>query len=252
MIAFCFLTYNHLERIDVWTQYFNKIDSSNYIVVIHPKNPIPPSESNLYPFPVHFINDPVRTKNKTDISIVQATLHLLRRTYEMNQNITHFVFLTQNCIPIYSFSQHQHIIQLLRSSCISFFPRNKNERYFSLSSFMKKWIKPHLFVKQQPNMILTKNDVEWFIQPENDFTIHFSKMICPDEHYFVNLMIIFNKHFHHQQINFCNIINGRTQAEIYRNIDTSFIIKVRMKGCMFMRKVDKSSQINIPFILTQN
>ncbi len=246
MIAFCFLTYNHLERIDVWYQYFKNIDPSHFIVVIHSKQQI---NQNLYPFPIHIINDPVETKNKTDISIVKATLHLLKKTHQLNSNITHYIFLTQSCIPLYSFSQHQQIINILSKSCISFLPRNKNERYHSLHPILKNHFEQHMFVKQQPNMILTKNDVEWFIQPENDFTQHFSKMTCPDEHYFVNLMIIFNRRFIHQQINFCNIIHGRTQAEIHRNINMDFIIKLRMKGFMFMRKVDKTSNINIPFLL---
>jgi len=242
-IAFCFLTYDEIIRYDVWNIFFKSIDENLYSVFIHPKNV---QQFNNYTFKYNIVKNRVITKRKDDINIVKATLRLLEETYnnDLTKNITHYIFLTQSCIPLYSFEVLYKIIKIIPLSVISYINNNKKERYYQLSTNMKKYINIINFVKQQPNMILTKDDVKLLIS--NDLTEHFKYMQCPDEHYFVNILPnILKKRFIKKQIHFCNHDLQKTQALEYHIIDKYFIDNMRKYGFLFMRKVTNKSNIDI-------
>ncbi len=245
VVAYCFLTYDHIKSLKIWETYFEK--KENFCVFIHSKMIIP---SYHYSFPVTILEDTVHTKNKTDISIVHATLHLLKEAYSKRPDITHFVFLTQNCIPIYSFDQIYNVVSNLKKSCISVISGNKTNRFQQLSLFLRHRIQhPQRFLKQQPNMILTRDDVKWFI--ENIYLQDFAQMECPDEHYFINLFVhVYKKEFIHQQTHFCNPQLQRTQALYYPNISNEMIQKIRQMGFLFMRKVDDQTNMDLDFIFS--
>ena len=48
------------------------------------------------------------------------------------------------------------------------------------------------------------NTVDSFIVKNEKFTIYFSNMLCPDEHFIINLMKFFKLPFINHQICFCN------------------------------------------------
>lgn len=242
-IAFCFLTYDIIIRYDVWNTFFKNIDENLYSVFIHPKNV---QQFNNYTFKYNIVKKRVSTERKDDINIVKATLRLLEETYnnDLTKNITHYIFLTQSCIPLYSFNTLYKIITKFPLSVISYIDNNKKERYYQLSSMMKKYINQINFVKQQPNMILTKDDVKLLIS--NDFTEHFKYMQCPDEHYFVNILSnILRKKIIKKQTHFCNHDLQKTQALEYTIINKTFINNMRKYGFLFMRKVKIKSNIDI-------
>ncbi len=114
-------------------------------------------------------------------------------------------------MPIYDFNTIYKTVILFDKSVIGKKDNNKKERYFQLNNYLKQYISYKQFTKQQPNMVLIKDDVRKIIT--NNFTNHFSNMICPDEHYFINILlylldskIIFN------QIVFCNYNLNATQG----------------------------------------
>ena len=85
-------------------------------------------------------------------------------------------------------------------------------------------------------MILVKDDVYDLIK--NDLTNHFSYMTCPDEHYFINvLLFILKKDIIKQQTHFCNYDLSRTQALEFKNININLINKIKDMGFLFMRKI---------------
>lgn len=242
IIVYCFLTYNDIERIDIWEKYFKH--KTNFKVYIHSKEKIQPYK---YSFPVNIIQNPINTISKSHISIVRATLHLLKEAYNNTPEASHFIFLTQSCIPVYSFDFHYDLITKLNKSLMSLIMGNKVERYNSLSFNFKKNIPNKLFIKQQPNMLLTKEDVKWFI--ENDYTEDFKNLECPDEHYFINLFLhIYKKEFIKQQILYCNNDISRTQAENFYIVNKYVVNRVRVLGCLFLRKVNKFSRIDSEYI----
>lgn len=244
-IAFCFLTYDLIIRNDIWNKFFEGIDYNKYSVFIHAKNIINYNQF-YYTFQYQYVKNPVYTKSKSDISIVKATLQLLKEAYISDQSITHFIFLSQSCIPLYNFKTIYEKINKMNNSIISCIQKNKLNRYNLLDPSMKRYIHPNLFLKQQPNMMLIRDDVSRFIR--EDYTEYFKELECPDEHYFINIMInLFKKRFIIKQITFCNPILDRTQALEFNNINNDFINTIKGLGFLFMRKVGKNSNISIDF-----
>jgi len=245
-IAFCFLNYDIIIRYDIWNKFFENIDNSKYVVFIHPK--IVKDFSCYYTFPYNIVQNRVITKGKDNITIVSATLQLLKEAYNSNPNISHFVFLSQSCIPLYSFIKLYNVITNFKLSVISYIDNNKKERYHQLSNLIKKYFTYNNFVKQQPNMILIQNDVQLLIN--NDLTYNYNNMICPDEHYFINnLLYIFKRNILKQQTHFCNNKLDRTQALEFKNVNNTFIVKIRNYGFLFMRKLKIDSTIDSNFLL---
>jgi hypothetical protein len=243
-IAFCFLTYDKIIRYDIWNKFFLNCDKDKYITIIHPKN-IQYNYNHYYTFPYLIVKDRINTTGKDNISIVKATLELLKMAN--NNSATHVIFLSQSCIPLYNFDIIFNLMSNLDKSIISCIYNNKNERYNSLSLNFKNRIKSSNFVKQQPNMILVKKDLEIILKL--DLTDHFKYMQCPDEHYFINiLMNIYNINFIKKQTHFCNNNLNRTQALEFLYLDSKFIKKIRDYGFLFMRKVNEKSKIDIDFL----
>jgi hypothetical protein len=243
-IAFCFLTYDIIIRYDIWNTFFENSDINKYVVFIHPKNII---NFTPYKFNYNIVKNRIKTTSKDNITIVKTTLKLLEETYKYDKDITHFIFLSQSCIPLYSFEILYNIITKIPLSLISYIDHNRKERYYQLSNNIKKYINHTQFIKQQPNMILIKDDVYNLIN--NDFTLYFHNITCPDEHYFINIILyIFKKNIIKKQITFCNYDFTKTQALEFNNISNSFIETIRNYGFLFMRKLNKKSNIDINFI----
>ena len=185
MIAFCFLTYDNIIPINIWNNFFNNIDIHKYKIYIHPKNKI---NETIYNFPINIIQNKIITKSKSDISIVKAILQMLKEAYNNNNNngekeeISHYIFLSQNCIPLYNFNTLEKIIKCSNKSIVSFIDNNLKDRYFSLDKTLHKYISYKKFVKQQPNMILIKDDVKDLIT--HDLTSYFKNMVCGKESIF--------------------------------------------------------------------
>jgi hypothetical protein len=250
-IAFCFLTYKDIIGLEVWNQFFKNIDTNKYTVYIHPKNS---SLINLmgYQFPINVVKNIINTRSKTDISIVRATLQLLKECYleniENKNQPTHYVFLSQSCIPLYNFETLYKIITKTDKSIISYIQNNRKDRYYQIHSKLHQFINYSNFVKQQPNMILVKEDVEILIK--QDLTPYFAGMECPDEHYFINILLyVFRKKIIKQQTHFCNPDLNKTQALEFTNINKLFINNVRSKLFLFMRKVSNNGYIDIKYLL---
>jgi hypothetical protein len=248
-IAFCFLTYDLIIRYDLWNRFFEDIDPEKYYLFIHPKN-IEKYPNLNYTFQYNIVKNRVKTTAKDNISIVHATLQLLKEAYQSDEKITHFIFLSQSCIPLYSFNTIYNIVIQLPNSILSYIDKNRKERYFQLSNNVKKIINYSDFVKQQPNMILTREDLNLLLI--NNYTTHFTNMTCPDEHYFINVLLhILKRKIIKKQIHFCNFDLSRTQALEFNNIDKNLINNIRNLGFLFMRKAVKNSNIDVNHIINQ-
>lgn len=234
MIIFCFLTYNDIIPIKYWNNFFNNIDTNKYKVFIHSKYDI---NFSIYNFPVNIIKNNVKTLNKCDITIVRATLQLLKESIN-NKEAKHFIFCSQNCIPLYNFQFYENFLKNINKSILSCIIDSSKQRYNHLSKDFQKFLTYDQFIKQQPNMILHRNDVELLIK--NDLTNHFKNMQCPDEHYFINILLyILKRDIIKSQTHFCNFDLQKTQAIEFRNIDlnSNLISDIKNKGFLFMRKV---------------
>ena len=240
-IAFCFLTYSDLDRPKIWMKYLeNNLDKCN--IYIHNKFPL---KNNF--FKKYIIKNKTKTYKKTDIFIVFATLLLIRSALENKEN-KKIIFLSQSCLPIIPFNELYDTINKNNLSYIKTFHNNKKGRYYSLSFDMKDKISYDDFVKQHPNMILDREDAEFIIK-KNHYLNYFKYMLCPDEHFFINIFNIFRKDkIKNKQICFCNFNLKNTQGKEHKLITKDLIKQLRKLGFFFMRKITKKSFIYKDFI----
>lgn len=232
MIIFCFLTYNDIIPIEYWNDFFKNINQDKYQVWIHPKFNI---NKEIYNFPVNVVKNKINTTDKSSISIVRATIQLFTESFN-NTNGKYFVFCSQNCIPLHDFNFINNFLNNVDKSIISFIDFNLKKRYYDLHEEIKNIISFDEFVKQQPNMILIRDDVKSII--DNDFTKYFKNIQCPDEHYFINILIyILKKDIIKSQTHFCNFDLTKTQALNFKSPSKLLINELKNKGFLFMRKV---------------
>ena len=236
MIAFCFLTINNIENEYLWFRYFKKVKKEYYNIYINSKHNVKSV------FKKNTLNPSHPTKSKSDISIVEATLFLLEKAYHDNPENQYFVFLCGTCMPLITFNELYTKISHMKYSVIKEFPNNRKDRYHQLSSKMKSIYKYDKFTKQHPNMILTRNDVEFFIQ-NKELIQHFNKMECPDEHYFINVMRMVRREYYNHQIMFCNYNTNNTQALNFNLLDLNLIKLLKEKEYYFIRKINKKFRI---------
>ena len=234
MIVFCFLTYNDILPIRYWNTFFENIPHEQYKVLIHSKTQI---NTQKYKFPVFVCKNKINTKGKAHISIVQATLRLFKESIEYwDETLTHIVFCSQNCIPLYAFSFYKSLLENCPKSMISYIQGNKKERYHQLNNQIKRYFNINDFVKQQPNMILCKKDIKSLLSA--DVTPYFKDMECPDEHYFINILLYILKcDILKIQTHFCNFNLKKTQALEFKNVNAQLIQYIKKMGFLFLRKV---------------
>jgi len=232
MIIFCFLTYNDIIPLKDWNLFFKNIPNDLYQVWIHPKSNV---HKDLYEFPIHVVQNKVITIHKSHISIVKAILQLFKEAIE-HKNEGKLIFCSQNCIPLYDFNFYHKFVNDLNKSVISSIDFNCKNRYIQLNNELKKYISYLGFVKQQPNMILVYDDVKLLV--EKNLTMHFKDMICPDEHYFINVLLyIFKRNIIKSQTHFCNYDLHKTQALKFYNPGNELKNLIKKMGFLFMRKV---------------
>lgn len=248
-VVFCFLVYDQIVRYDIWNKFFENKNPEEYEVIIHPKLSLNPEYLNrIYKFQYREIgrDEIVNTVAKNDISIIKATLLLFKKGLE-DENNSHFVFLSQSCIPLHCYNQLYKLIIGSNKSIIDCKLNVSVDRYRSLTEILQNTIPNQFFFKQQPNMILVRNDARLFV--ENDLTNEWGKVNCPDEHYFINNAIhIFRMNILKVQINFCNINLTRTQALTFNNVTINFIDNLKRRGFLFMRKIDRNSKIDLSYL----
>ena len=67
---------------------------------------------------------------------------------------------------------------------------------------------------------------------------YFRNIQCPDEHYFINLLLYILKiDIIKSQTHFCNFNLNKTQALEFKNPNETLLNSVRNKGFLFMRKI---------------
>jgi hypothetical protein len=236
-IAFCFLTYSDLDNSMIWMNYLKKhLDKIN--IYIHAKYPI-----KHHFFKKYICKKIIQTRRKEDISIVHATLSILREAF-LNKNNTHFIFLCQSSIPLVSFGHLKEIILNSKKSFIKTFLNNCTFRYYQLHNIFKSKYGYNMFVKQHPNMILVRKHVSLFMN--YIYLSEFKNMTCPDEHYFINILKLHGQlnEIENRQIVFCNYNINRTQGIEHKKLMFNDILKIISRGYLFIRKINSNTAIH--------
>ena len=174
-VCYLFLCTNGFNKSELWCDYF-----SHSNIVIHNK-----TNTEGIPTVFHkFCINPNPTEWGT-ISLVNATLYLIKIGLEWYPNCTHFVLLCGASVPLQNRIVCEEIIRSQSHSCFSEIKVEKSKRipkkYSKHSSKMSQWF------------IMTKNDAIWYTNHKDIKT--FENVFAPDETYFICLAKFNKRHY---------------------------------------------------------
>jgi hypothetical protein len=254
-IAFCFLTIDNINKIDVWEDFFRGHEDK-YSLYIHPKNP----EKVDKKYKSNIIGNLIETK-WGEISLVRATMNLFKAAFADPDNKL-CVLVSDSCIPLNNFdyiynelminNDGDNIISLRNDT-----PQGYKIRHNSLKMKNPNFIKFINFKKSSQWCAINRKSIDFLLT--YDYTDLFSLMFAPDEHYFINIFDKFNIPYKIMNITYDNWKEPSDDKEkykafpkIYTNINDTDIIKARQTGALFFRKVVKESKLDINYLLSNN
>lgn len=222
-IAFMFLITNDVKKTDLWQIFFNNADENKYTIFVNNKNNMQCNFFNKYIIKNRYIDT-----NWGNISIVKATIELLKTAYE-DQNNKYFILLSDSCLPLYNFITIYNDIIKYDKSIISCYKNNN------------KYINMEYEFRQHQWMILDRNLAHFFIN--NNFFKEYENVILADEYYFINICKKNNLPFYDGTITYVKHYKYRTKKhgnthEYKNNISYKQINNIRNKCVLFFRKVN--------------
>lgn len=244
-LAFCFLTYDKLNRSDIWKMFFNNISNNKYNIYINNKEKFNDS------FNEFCINNRYTDTKWGDISLVKATLRLFEKAYQDDNDNEYFILLSNSCIPIQRFNKIYSYLNNVNKSII-YFEQINNKNILKRCDKMNDKTFFDQFVKQSQWMILKRDVVKFFLDNKY-FDIFGNEIFAPDEHYFVNICLKYNLPFDNKQLIYVNWNNPsdnpryRLFPKTYDSINLSELIELQ-KDNYFMRKISDDCKLPINFI----
>jgi len=193
-IALCFLIYNIINHENIWNLFLLNVNKNKYNIYIHYKTNKP-----LKYFENNKLKNCIETKYG-DISIVKAQNLLLQEALKDNNN-SHFIFISNSCIPLKSFN---YIYNILNEKYSYFnianhetcFPRCDNTLNFIDKKFIQKASQWCILNRKHANLMIDKNEyLKWF-------------EIVPDEHCYITNIFVNN--LEHEIITTPNLSNDAT------------------------------------------
>ena len=237
--AFLFLTYNDLNQPLIWDQFFKK--GAN--IYIHPKY----KNRLKSKYKKYVIGDHIST-TWGDISIVEATLLLLKEAYK-NKHNEYFTLCSNSCVPLYSFNKYIQYINSFKNK-LSFF--NFKEEIISNEI--------NIISKTSQFWILNREDVEVILKNSNKYLKIFKNKAfikkyitgksAPDELYFLTLLKNEIKDYKYNNILstytkwFYNYVRAKHPLT-YLNFTQEDMKEFKKEHSFFVRKIGESFHLNI-------
>ena len=174
-IAFCFLIYDTINHEDLWDVFFTGVDPSLYSIHVHYKTDVPLGsrfESQKLP---HCI-----PTNWGDISLVKAQ-NLLLEAALRDADTTHFVFISNSCIPLKSFA---HVYgALTEKSVFNIWP---HAHCFPRCDRALRFIARGNLQKAHQWCMLTRRHAQLMVDEAAAYMHWFD--FCGDEHCYISLL----------------------------------------------------------------
>lgn len=247
-LAFCFLTLGDLTQPLLWHQFFEH--SQNDQIVCHPKHPESVETDFLRS---GIIDERVVTAHGT-VSLVEATLNLLRAAYQQGDS-QYFLLLSESTIPLVSRRAIANELARCRGRSIIPYripaPLSEHARRqqalpvghgFDPFYVHDQWV---ILSRRHVERLLDKPGLAWF-----------AGMFAPDEHYFLNVLVhacgVSVGEFINQRKTFVNweqrevcerrdatgaLIQRTIHPKTYHALTGAELAMARRQGCWFFRKV---------------
>lgn len=242
-IAFCFMTYDNLNHLDLWEKFFAQASPDQYAIYVHANNRKFVSQeilkNNLIPENIYGLRHDF-------IDYVRCFLKTFQFSFE-DSNVYKAINLTQSCIPIQSFQKVYKELTKHDKGILDWFnaAQYSNQvflhRYYSLRdlNFISKedWV-----AHAGHGIVFSKEMVDFFAIHDN--THLFESMEGQDEHYIGNNLLHYNrenlierKHVHRN-----HFTGGGAQGGLH-SLSEEFIRQLRASGALFLRKLAPGAHI---------
>ena len=176
-IALCFMVYDNINNETIWHDYLSHVDSSLYSMYIHYKHNAPSRHFDQYK-----LSDCIDTCWGC-LSVVKAQMLLIKEGLK-DVLSTHFVILTQACLPFKSF---RHI-----SACLdpdkSYFNMAPDEQVFPRCQPALRYLPRHTLKKAGMGAILNRKHAELLLKYEHEIDLWFKDVANADEHAIISLL----------------------------------------------------------------
>ena len=231
-IAFLFLIYDEINHENLWKLFFKSIDKNKYNIYIHYKN----YKKSEY-FDKYKLNKNISTK-WGDISLVKAHNLLLEEALTDSNN-THFILISNSCIPLKKFN---YIYNKLDNN-FSYYNMCSQSHYQRCDKALK-YINKNDIKKAHQWSILNKKHALLLTKDKNKYINWFDN--CPDEHSHITYLfynkldneIIKTVDSKYDATTFTNW-NGNNLTN-YSSINLKELIKLYNSPCFFGRKFLKN------------
>jgi hypothetical protein len=170
MLAFCFLTYEDVEHLEVWAPFFAAAPPDQYTIVIQRKE----GEGSALPATVI----PTQATEWGTWSLVEAQQSLFREAAK-NPAVTKFILLSADTIPLYSFAA---LYKVLMADNKGYIRKTSNRKSPKKIPNTAAWSLPWRWSLTSQWIILNRAQ---FTALEDNFAMLravFGAMYIPDEH----------------------------------------------------------------------
>jgi hypothetical protein len=254
-LALLFLIYDEINHEKLWYDYLSQINNRTsphktdvkYSIYIHYKN-----NKELKFFEKNKINNSIDTK-WGDISLVKAQNVLLGEALK-DKNNTHFIFLSNSCIPLKNFNHIYDNIQLDKSyfniAPNGIFPRYDNIKEHTDSNNIMKASQWSILCRKHADILYNDRDIycKWFentpIPDEGAYITYLNHMKCQNE-------LITTNNSANNATTFTNWSDmdykyvGNESPKYYKNItNDEFDYLVNNSKCFFGRKFHQECNLS--------
>lgn len=242
-IAFLFLTRGDVNHRSIWEQYFAQAGARAHVLA-HTKHPEQLADDS-------FLRNVQITRRVAtawgEISLVHATLALLRAALE-NSEITHFVLVSEGCVPVRPFVHlSQNLTRdprsRLRIWTLDEVRRGGNrDKAMRLEQMIR--ISKDLGFFQEQWMCLSREDA--LIVTEKDWTPCFDRVYAADECYFATVLAASGKPLPEAIVNrsmtWTRWVGGAHPVE-FQKVTPRLAAELGESGCYFARKFSVGSDV---------
>jgi len=244
MLGFCFLTYDEIVREDVWNEYFKNVPDSKYDIFCHPKCLEKIKTQEL--FKNKIVPNRVHTSWGT-FSLIEAQRMLLIHSLKKKE-ITHFIILSHNTIPVQSFEKLECFLNgkpsIFDDTELNYVGTTHQQNIYD--TLLDPDFPVNMFHKQSQWCILSRDDAQYLVDEHDKITRIFIKSRFSDEHTYINYLIHYKKT--------CPLLNIRltyidwyyndkkgTTPVIFENISDTMMLGFESSNTFFLRKVSETT-----------
>ena len=245
-VGLCFLCIDNLHPL-MTMSFQNKFFQTHFHPILHPKY-YEKVNHHLKPFCVP--REKIVRTAWGHISLVEASLTMLREGLKVSPPLDYFIFLSESHIPVMpwdelwerikkEFDENKGRINIHRGS---------HDRWYGLRK--PPYIPLQLFWKHSQWISMTRELAEFFVN--HTYTNQYSRFVIPDEHYFGNVLAKENfpidKHFFNKETCYVKFHRGYNHPITFTSVSPSSIQMIKENNFWFIRKVLPNTHIPQGFI----